>query len=417
MTSSTTPRPRARGRLLIGLTAVLAILLSTLVAAPAQAAGVTVVGTITDGAGRPVAHANVLIRKNQTDGGQFIYTDANGRYDSSAWPQTSDLSTGTHWISVSVDEEHTNNGWPYRYVDTAVSLASGTNTKNFTLTELATADFTVLGPDGRRLVRAPVIFEVLRNGVWDLPQYGPNETDRNGRYRFTESTYFEKYRACFGVPSGYSGPTAVLTCWQSGSKPSEATPFTVTGGTHAKHTVRLRSGAAPSVSGTVRNGRTLTASAGAWSKAGLSVSYRWKADGRAITGATKRSFTVSNAQAGKRISVTQTAKDSEGRQWYARTSRATGKVVGTLKSSKPRIKGKAKKGRTLRAKAGSWGPGAVKLSYRWTRNGKAIKKATRAKYKVTKRDVGKKIRVSVTGRKASYTTAKRTSAKTKRVKR
>ncbi|MBK7821914.1 MAG: hypothetical protein IPJ61_12775 [Tessaracoccus sp.] len=57
----------------------------------------------------------------------------------------------------------------------------------------------------------------------------------------------------------------------------------------------------------------------------------------------------------------------------------------------------------------------VKLSYRWLRNGKAVKGAAKSTYKLKKADKGKKITVKVTGKKSGYTTVAKTSKATKKV--
>jgi beta-glucosidase len=74
---------------------------------------------------------------------------------------------------------------------------------------------------------------------------------------------------------------------------------------------------------------------------------------------------------------------------------AATKLVG----AKPKIKGTAKAGAKLRAVAGKWTAGA-KVSYRWYRDGKAIKGANKAVYTVKAADAGSKIAVKVTGKKA-----------------
>ncbi|MDR0945348.1 MAG: hypothetical protein LBM66_04205 [Bifidobacteriaceae bacterium] len=87
-----------------------------------------------------------------------------------------------------------------------------------------------------------------------------------------------------------------------------------------------------------------------------------------------------------------------------------------LKTHKPKVKGAARQGVTLKAKVAKWGPGKVKLTYRWLRNGKAIKHAARKSYKLTRADVGKRIQVKVTGKKAGYKTVSVKSKKTAKVK-
>jgi serine protease len=60
----------------------------------------------------------------------------------------------------------------------------------------------------------------------------------------------------------------------------------------------------------------------------------------------------------------------------------------------PSISGKFKVGKTLKAKPGVWSPKA-KVTYRWLRNGRPISKATKSKYKLTKKDKGKWVSVQV----------------------
>lgn len=59
-------------------------------------------------------------------------------------------------------------------------------------------------------------------------------------------------------------------------------------------------------------------------------------------------------------------------------------------------------GRTLTAVPGTWGPGAVALSYQWTRNGAAIPGATRATYTAVAADGGAQLAVAVTGTRDRY---------------
>ncbi|GAA4730181.1 hypothetical protein GCM10023350_11750 [Nocardioides endophyticus] len=89
---------------------------------------------------------------------------------------------------------------------------------------------------------------------------------------------------------------------------------------------------------------------------------------------------------------------------------------GKLTAPKPKITGKAKVGKTLTAKAGSWTAG-TKLTYAWSANGKRIKGADDSKLKLTKALKGKKISVAVTGTLAGYTKATKTSAQTGKVRR
>ena len=76
----------------------------------------------------------------------------------------------------------------------------------------------------------------------------------------------------------------------------------------------------------------------------------------------------------------------------------------------PKISGKAKAKSTLTAKPGTWKPAPVTLKYQWYRDGKAIKGATKSKYKLVSADKRKKIKVIVTGSKAGYASVSKASA-------
>ena len=73
-------------------------------------------------------------------------------------------------------------------------------------------------------------------------------------------------------------------------------------------------------------------------------------------------------------------------------------------------------GKKLKASLGSWSPAPTRITYTWLRNGKPIKGAHQATYKVTRKDRGKKISVRVTGSRDGYPSVSVTS-RPKKVKR
>ncbi|MGJ9406502.1 hypothetical protein ACHABQ_09290 [Nesterenkonia aurantiaca] len=166
----------------------------------------------------------------------------------------------------------------------------------------------------------------------------------------------------------------------------------------------------PTISGAAAVGTKLTAKPGTWTS-GTSLSYRWSAEGRAISGATRSSFTPTTAQQGKRITVQVTGKRS-GYTTASKTSAATLKVA---RSSTPKISGSATTGKTLSASVGTW-TSSTSFSYQWRANGTSIKGATSRTYKVANAHKGKRISVVVTGKKSGHTTLTRTSASTAAVK-
>lgn len=92
-------------------------------------------------------------------------------------------------------------------------------------------------------------------------------------------------------------------------------------------------------------------------------------------------------------------------------------AVKQLDSRKrPAISGKARVGKVLKASAGRWSIGGVKVTYRWLRNGKAIKGADERRHRVVRADRGRKLQVVVTARKSGWKQDSATS-KPVRVKR
>ena len=89
------------------------------------------------------------------------------------------------------------------------------------------------------------------------------------------------------------------------------------------------SGLDPAITGNAREGQTLRAKPGLVSPTGATITYQWHADGKTIKGATKRWLPLRKAQAGKRITVTITAKAATAAA-VTKTSAKT-KVVSSAK--------------------------------------------------------------------------------------
>lgn len=172
----------------------------------------------------------------------------------------------------------------------------------------------------------------------------------------------------------------------------------------------------PTIVGTPKVGTELSIEVGSWTPSGLTFTYQWFADGGRIGGATGRTFTPTAAQAGARLSVDVTATHPTARSVTA-ASEETSVVVGVLQSARPRIKGAPVLGKKLRAVPGTWGPSPVRLTYVWLRNGKVVKGARAATYKLTRKDVGKRISVRVSGERSGYGSVTQTSRATKKVRR
>lgn len=171
----------------------------------------------------------------------------------------------------------------------------------------------------------------------------------------------------------------------------------------------------PTVSGTARVGRALTATTGVWAR-GATLTYQWSADGVAVRGATATSFTPGAAQKGKAITVTITGKLA-GYTSVSRTSKPTSAVAaGILTAPTPTIRGTARVGTTLTAVPGTWTSGTT-LSYQWFANGTKIRGATSVSFTPTTAQRGAKLTVAVTGTKAGYASKTATSKATTAVAR
>lgn len=379
-----------------------------------------VTGRVTDDAGAPVANASIHVRSAGSNGGYGLTTDADGYYDTRDGDYTDDLIPGDYVVEASGPSSASLDDPVYARAEQPVVVGpkAGT-TRDLVITRLKTVVFTVRDSAGAPVAMTPVDLRIQTEpgGAFELPQYGPIGTDDEGKFRVEEHAH--AYKVGFRPADGGSE----VTEWWDGATGTAkeadalAVTFPATAPLKREHTVTLGdlSAGSPRISGTARVGRTLTAVSGAWTPSSPTLSYRWLADGKPIADAHGPTFRPGTAQVGKRISVAVTGTH-DGRSATA-TSAATAAVVGVLKSAKPRLSGIAKVGRTIRAVAGAWGPRPVRLTYMWLRNGKVVKGAKRASYKVTRKDRGKRIAVRVTGSKPGYATVRVVSRATKRIPR
>jgi protocatechuate 3,4-dioxygenase beta subunit len=169
----------------------------------------------------------------------------------------------------------------------------------------------------------------------------------------------------------------------------------------------------PTISGTVKVGQTLTAKAGTWSPATVTLKYQWLRGTTAIAGATAATYKPVPADAGAKLTVAVTGSKA-GFVPVTKTSTATAIVTGGVLTATPvpTIGGTTTVGQTLTAKAGTWAPATVTLGYQWLRAGTAISGATASTYTLVAADGGKAITVKVTGTKSGFTTVAKTSTPT-----
>ncbi|MFC0682807.1 hypothetical protein ACFFGH_33665 [Lysobacter korlensis] len=166
----------------------------------------------------------------------------------------------------------------------------------------------------------------------------------------------------------------------------------------------------PAITGEAVVGGSLTADPGAWSPEPTALGYQWLRDGEPIAEATADDYTLTAADLGAQVAVEVTAS-LEGYDTTTLSSSTVGPVTAGAFTSAPipLVVGTLLTDRTLTVNAGTWAPAAA-LSYQWLRNGNPISGAVGTSYQLTSADTAQSIAVAVTGVRAGYTTATRTSA-------
>jgi hypothetical protein len=170
--------------------------------------------------------------------------------------------------------------------------------------------------------------------------------------------------------------------------------------------------ALPSVSGSARQGATLTAGNGSWSGSGpIGYAYQWQrcdshgAGCSAISGATAASYTATSADVGHTLRVAVTAKNAGGSttalSGYSAGVAAPG--AAPANTNVPTLSGSASEGSAVTVGQGGWnGSGPISFSYSWQRcdasgnTCSAITGATDPKYTLARADVGNRVRGAVT---------------------
>ena len=154
------------------------------------------------------------------------------------------------------------------------------------------------------------------------------------------------------------------------------------------------------ITGTAIQNQILTASNTLADADGLgAVTYQWLRDGAVITNSTQSTYSLTQADVGKKVSVKANYVDDFGITESV-SSDATSKIINTndAPSGIVIITGTATQNQTLTASntlADADGLGAI--TYQWLRDGNVISNATQSTYSLTQTDVSKKISV-----KANY---------------
>ncbi|MGO9789017.1 MAG: C1 family peptidase [Solirubrobacteraceae bacterium] len=168
------------------------------------------------------------------------------------------------------------------------------------------------------------------------------------------------------------------------------------------------SASAPSVTGSLTDGQTLTAANGSWNPAATSYAYQWEraalgsSDWSTISGATSATYMTGTADPGNdvRVLVMATNKTGSG----ASASAAVGPITtgSPINSAVPVATGNLRPGQTLSATTGTWSGTGASYAYQWqrsTNNGSTwspIARAVSSTYVELTADVNASLRVSVT---------------------
>ena len=165
------------------------------------------------------------------------------------------------------------------------------------------------------------------------------------------------------------------------------------------------------VSGTWLVGSVLRAEVSGWNRETV-FSYQWQRDGVDIAGATETAYRITTGDRGKQLRVEVTAR-LDGYDDAVERSKAI-LVPATLTAPTPTISGTARVDGKLTAVTGAWTAGTT-LSYQWYVGGAKVSGATSSSFKPRPADVGKTVKVRVTGSLAGYPSVSKTSAATRTV--
>ena len=163
----------------------------------------------------------------------------------------------------------------------------------------------------------------------------------------------------------------------------------------------------PEITGDVREGETLTASASSGQEDN-DVTYQWQLDGNDISGATGATLAFTDGDEGHTIDVVASTTNDNGVATSA-TSADTASVLDALPTiTTPEVSGEAREGETLTASASS-GQEDNDVTYQWQLDGNDISGATGATYTATEGDEGHQIDVVATATNDNGVTTSATS--------
>ncbi len=169
----------------------------------------------------------------------------------------------------------------------------------------------------------------------------------------------------------------------------------------------------PAITGTAKDGQTLTSTTGTWTGSPTSYARQWLRCDTAgtnctnISGATATTYVLTATDVGMTIRVKVTATNGSGSANVNSAQTATVVAAAPVVSAVPTISGTAKDGQTLTSTTGTWsGTATITYARQWNRCNSggtgcvAISGATGTTYVVTTADIGSKLNVTVTASNA-----------------
>jgi hypothetical protein len=255
--------------------------------------------------------------------------------------------------------------------------------------------------------------------ITGTPQQGQTLAASTGSWSHKPTSYSYQWQHCSSSCSDISGATSSgytlqssdvgdrvdvsVTAWNSGGSASAMSNTTA-----AVMPLAPVNTAAPTVSGTAQQGRTLSTTNGSWSNSPTSYSYQWQdCSGlvcTSIVGATGSSYTLQSLDVGDTIDVVVTAANAGGSGSASSSKTAAVKPLAPVNTAAPSVSGTARQGLALSTTNGSWSNSPTSYSYQWQDClglvCTSIGGATGSSYTLQSLDVGDTIDVVVTATNA-----------------
>jgi len=155
--------------------------------------------------------------------------------------------------------------------------------------------------------------------------------------------------------------------------------------------------AAVTLSGSLKVGSTLTATATTDDPWASALTYQWTANDVAIVGATSASFVLTRDLIGKQVKAVVTSTNAIGSGMAAGSANDRTASAPLLAPTRAKLKGTPKPGKILTVVTPTFvAYPTAKKTYQWLRGGRPIKGKTTSRYRVTRIDRGRRISCRIT---------------------